>query len=127
MVNNRVINLCCYDSYWSKFTNNIFVTSTQFLFDLLYSFCEGIYSLHHISAILHRQTTLVTNNGTVQDNMLSLPERVAHQCVNKDVNLLLTSMSTWFRRNMSLIFSSNSETDAWELLENLEEMFPRYL
>ena len=31
------------------------------------------------------------------------------------------------QRNISSIFSSNSEAFASELLENLEEMFPRYI
>ena len=39
--------------------------------------------------------------------------------------LMINGMHIW-RGNMSSRFSSNSEAKASELLENLEEIFPRY-
>ena len=37
--------------------------------------------------------------------------------------MLITLMFIWYRGNISLRFSSNSEASTSELLENLEEMF----
>ena len=45
----------------------------------------------------------------------------------EDLNLLITSLSMWYRGNISSRISNNSEANASELLEILEEMCPRYL
>ena len=40
--------------------------------------------------------------------------------------MLMISLSTWYRGNISSRVSSNAEVFASEFLENLEEMFHRY-
>ena len=57
----------------------------------------------------------------------TLARPATHFCVVEDWNLLKTSLCMQYRGNISSIFSSNSEANASELLENLEEMFSRYL
>ena len=58
---------------------------------------------------------------------LTNSRRVTHQCVVKYLNLLVTSLSMQYQGgNISSRFSSNSEADDSELLENIGEMFPRY-
>ena len=41
--------------------------------------------------------------------------------------MITSFQSTWYRGNISSRFCSNSEAGASELLQNLEETFPRYL
>ena len=53
--------------------------------------------------------------------MLTISRRLIHQRMIEDLNIIV------HLGNISSKFSSNSEADASELLENLEEMFPRYL
>ena len=43
------------------------------------------------------------------------------------LNLLVASLSMWSRENISSKFSNQSEADALELLENLEEVVTRYI
>ena len=42
------------------------------------------------------------------------------------MNLVIKSLSMWYRGNISSRFSCNSEADASELQENLEDMLPWY-
>ena len=49
-----------------------------------------------------------------------------NQCMVEDMNLMISELFMWYRRNISSRFSSNSEANASELPENLEELFPRY-
>ena len=51
---------------------------------------------------------------------LKLWIRVTHQCVIEHLNMLITSPF------ISSRFSNNSEANASELRDNLEEMFPQY-
>ena len=44
----------------------------------------------------------------------------------KDSNMLNISLWILYQENISSRFPSNSEVNGSELLENLEEMFPRY-
>ena len=53
-------------------------------------------------------------------SLLTLLRQVTNQCVAADMKLILTSMQ--YRRNISSLFSCNSEADS---SENIEDVFPR--
>ena len=59
--------------------------------------------------------------------MLTLSPLVTYQCMVEDLNIMITSLSISYLGNMSSRLSSNCEADASQLLDNLEEMFPRHL
>ena len=53
--------------------------------------------------------------------------RLTHICVIENLNHLETSLYMCCKRNISWRCSCNSEADASELQDNLEEMFPGYI
>ena len=65
--------------------------------------------------------------SAIHIGVASLSPRITYQCVVEDLNMLNISLCTQCRGNIYSRFSSNSEALASELIENLEEMFPRHL
>ena len=51
---------------------------------------------------------------------------VAHYCVVEDLNMLSISLCMQYRASIFSRFPSNTEANTVNLLENLEEVFPRY-
>ena len=108
---------------WNNYIPHI--TSTPYIYNSL--------SIH-VFLYIHRYN--IQRILFLHGNILTLSRRVTHNdkylysaflwnnsilSVVEDKNLLVTLPFIYYRGNMSSIFSSNSEADAPELLENIEE------
>ena len=78
-----------------------------------------IYEYHFI--LLDKEIFCLIGRPTLQFIVFS-----PAQSVVKNLNMLDMSLCIQYGRNISFRFSSNSEANAAEILDNLEEMFPCY-
>ena len=94
--------------------------------DSIIDFLSVSYCMAHneVVTILKQviQTHFCVRRMCVLRTTSTISHRVTQQCLVKDLNLSITSLYE-VPRNISSRISSNSEADASELLENIEEMF----
>ena len=82
---------------------------------------SSVQKTRHIQT-LQRRCLSSSKTGRVRRLFLFNPFATGNTSV-----CVTTSLSIYYRGRISSILSSNSEANASELLENIEEMFTRYL